>query len=133
MVLQKFQMPRRVSSVVEHCDARHWQVSKTDVGGVARMGGKKSSSCTAVLLTIIDFLYKLPTNIIEDNLEYFVMVGCNLGDIWKNVFSVCELTRTNAQVRAVHTGDFDIFLMSTWDLKTRRVSNCTKSWVFGNY
>ena len=86
-----------------------------------------------LLLTTIDFLYKLPANIIEDNLEYFVMVGCNLGDIWKNVFSVCELTRTNAQVRAVHTGDFDIFLMSTWDLKTRRVSNCTKSWVFGNY
>ena len=61
------------------------------------------------------------------------MVGCNLGDIWKNVFSVCELTQTNAQVVAVHTGDFDIFLMSAWDLKTRRVSNCTKSWVFGNY
>ena len=129
MVLQKFQMPRRVSSVVEHCDARHWQVSKTDVGGAARMGGKKSSSCTAaaaVLLTTIDFLYKLPAHIIEDNLEYFVMVGCNLGDIWKNVFSVCELTRTNAQVVAVHTGDFDIFLMSAWDLKTGRVKQLHK-------
>ena len=79
-----------------------------------------------LLLTTIDFLYKLPAHIIEDNLEYFVMVGCNLGDIWKNVFSVCELTRTNAQVVAVHTGDFDIFLMSAWDLKTGRVKQLHK-------
>ena len=75
MVLQKFQMPGRESCVVE---AQHWQV---------RRQMWKSSSCTAATTTET-LLYKLATQIIEDNLEYFVMAGWNLGDIWKEMSSV---------------------------------------------